>query len=103
MPNRLEILKGMAAQNPTDSFARYGLAMEYSKAGQLREAVGEFEALLSFHPDYCYAYFHCGQALENLGRIDAAREAYRRGIEAAGRTGDAHARSELEGALERLG
>ena len=33
--NRMEILKSMLAQNPADTFARYGLAMEYTNRGEL--------------------------------------------------------------------
>ena len=39
---RLDILKGMVAQSPTDSFLRYGLAMEYKNANDLEAAVAEF-------------------------------------------------------------
>src|SRR5579862_5587817 len=50
--DRLEILRTMLAQNPQDSFARYGLAMEYSKRGDLETAVTEFKILLEHNPDY---------------------------------------------------
>jgi len=59
--SRLEILKSMVAQNPGDSFARYGLAMEYRNAGDLETAAAEFRALLEANPDYGGAYFHYGQ------------------------------------------
>ena len=101
--DRLETLKHILAQNPGDALARYGLAMEYAKAGQLERALAEYRALLSVNPDYTYAYFHGGQALEKLGRMDEAREMYRRGIEVATRLGDQHARAELQGALDLLG
>jgi len=98
----MEILKGMVAQNPSDSFARYGLAMELVKGGQLEGAVAEFRALLEFNPDYAAAYFHGGQALEKLGRVEEARETYEKGIEVTSRTGDQHTRSELQAALDML-
>ena len=101
--NRLETLKNMVAQNPNDSFLRYGLAMEHRNAGDLETAIAEFRTLIAANPDYVAAYFHGGQTLERLSRIDEARELYRRGIEASQRTGDAHARGELEGALGMLG
>ena len=100
--NRMEILKSMLAQNPGDTFARYGLAMEHAKSGDLASAVAEFEALLSANPDYVAAYFHGGQALEKLGRVEDARAMYQKGIQAASRTGDRHAQSELEAALDLL-
>lgn len=97
---RLEILKSMVAQKPEDSFARYGLAMEYRNAGDLEGAVREFRELIELNPDYAYAYFHGGQALERLGRSDEAAELYRAGL---ARSSDAHARSEIQGALDLLG
>ena len=101
--NRLEILKSMVAQNPKDNFSRYGLAMEYANSGDLESAVKEYESLLSVNPDYAAAYYHGGQALEKLGRVDDARRMYRRGLEATRRTGDAHTNSELQAALDILG
>ena len=100
--NRMEILLSMVAKNPQDSFARYGLAMEYAKAGDLERAIAEYRALMEFNPDYAAAYFHGGQALEKLGRIGEAREVYEKGIEVTSRTGDGHTRSELQAALDML-
>jgi tetratricopeptide (TPR) repeat protein len=100
---RLETLKQMVARNPGDSFSRYGLAMEYRASGVMEEAVREFGALLDLNPDYVPAYFHYGQALETLGRSGEASEVYRKGIEAASRKGDGHARSELQAALDLCG
>ena len=90
----------MIEQNPANSFARYGLAMEFVKSGDLEGAVQEFADLLKADPNYSAAYFHGGQALEKLGRLDEARDSYRRGIEV---TRDPHARGELEAALDILG
>ena len=100
--NRLEILMSMVAKNPQDSFARYGLAMEYAQAGDLERAIAEYKTLIGFNPDYAAAYFHGGQALEKLGRVDEAREVYEKGIEVTSRTGDQHTRSELQAALDML-
>jgi tetratricopeptide (TPR) repeat protein len=97
---RIEILKQLLEQNPASTFARYGLAMEYVNSGALDDAVKEFEAILAADPSYSAAYFHGGQTLEKLARLDDARDLYRRGISA---TSDAHARSELQAALDILG
>jgi hypothetical protein len=43
-----------------------------------------------------------GGTLLTLGRRDEAADIYRRGIEVAGRRGDAHAKSELVSALAEL-
>jgi tetratricopeptide (TPR) repeat protein len=98
----MEVLKSMLAQNPRDDFARYGLAMEHANQGNLEEAVTGYRVLLEYNPDYAAAYFHGGQALEKLGRVDDARAMYQNGIEATSRTGDLHTKSELQAALEML-
>jgi tetratricopeptide (TPR) repeat protein len=98
----MEVLKAMLAQNPADAFARYGLAMELIKAGDLASGVAEFRALLEHNPTYAAAYFHGGQALEKLGDLEEARAFYEKGVEVTGRTGDQHARSELQAALDML-
>jgi tetratricopeptide (TPR) repeat protein len=98
----MDVLKAMVAQNPTDAFARYGLAMELVKTGQMESAVGEFRALLEHNPNYAAGYFHGGQVLEKLGDVEQARAFYEKGVEVTGRTGDQHARSELQAALDML-
>jgi Flp pilus assembly protein TadD len=98
----MEVLKSMLAENPRDIFARYGLAMEHANQGNLEEAVVEYRILLEHNPDYAAPYFHGGQALEKLGRIDDARAMYQNGIETTSRTGDLHTKSELQAALEML-
>jgi tetratricopeptide (TPR) repeat protein len=101
--NRVEVLKSMLERNPGDSFARYGLAMEYKGAGDWESAMREFRALIAENPDYHAAYFHGGQTLERMGREEEAREMYREGVEAAARAGNAHAKAEMQGALDLLG
>ena len=67
-PSRLEMLAQFLEQNPSDAFARYGLAMEYSKAGQTEQSLAEFKKLLELHPDYTNGYFMAAQNLERNGR-----------------------------------
>lgn len=90
----------MLADNPANNFVRYGLAMELVKSGEMTQAVREFETILAADPTYGAAYFHGGQTLEKLGRLDDARDYYRRGVTHAA---DPHARSELQSALDILG
>ena len=100
---RVEILQEMVNQDPSSTFARYGLAQEYVNSGRLEEAVAEFVRLIEVNPDYTAAYFHGGRTLEKLGRAEEAREIYRRGLEACARVGDAHALSEMQAARDQLG
>jgi tetratricopeptide (TPR) repeat protein len=100
--NRLELLKQMLLQDHNNSFARYGLAMEYSKAGQLEDAVSEFRTLLAADQSYVAAYYHAGQALEKMGEIEQAKAIYLQGIDACAKKGDLHTRAEIEAALSML-
>jgi Tfp pilus assembly protein PilF len=100
--NRLEMLEQMVRQDPNNTFARYGLAMEYANSGDLAQAVVEFRTLLQHDENYAAAYYHAGQALEKLGKIEQARAMYEQGIEASTRKGDVHTRSEIEAALSLL-
>lgn len=101
-PNRLEMLKQFLEQNPNDAFARYGLAMEYSKAGQTDTALQEFARLLELHPDYSNGYFMAAQTLAKVEKNDEAKDMLRKGIEAAQRTGNKHALSEMSAMLDEL-
>ncbi|MEO8127183.1 MAG: tetratricopeptide repeat protein [Bryobacteraceae bacterium] len=103
MPTRLEMLKEMVDKSPADAFLRYGLANEYANAGNLEQAVVEFQELLAANPNYAAGYYHGGRTLEKLGRLEDARAIYEKGIEVTSRTGDAHTRSELQAALDILG
>ncbi len=100
--NRVDILKQMVSQTPNNSFARYGLAMEYANSGNFDEAISEFRVLLENDENYAAAYYHGGQALEKLGQIEEARDMYEKGIRVCTRKGDAHTRSEIEAALSLL-
>ena len=100
--NRLEILQNMLAQDSSNTFARYGLAMEYAKSGHFEQAVDEFRHLLMQDSSYSAAYYHGGQVLEKLGRVEDARRIYEEGIVATTKKGDSHTRSEIEAALSLL-
>jgi len=101
--DRIAMLKEILAQNPRDTLARYGLAMEYSNSGQVEDALSEFGSLLATNPDYAAGYFMAAQMLARDGREDEARKMLRDGIAAAQRTGNLHAQSEMEELLRELG
>ena len=97
------MLHEILTQNPGDAFARYGLAMEYSKTGEVERAMEEFGKLLSAHPDYSAGYFMAAQTLDKAGRSDDAKKMLVDGIASARRTGNGHAQSEMEAMLASLG
>ena len=100
--SRLDKLKAFLEANPDDCFVRYGLAQEYVKQDALEEAIAEFHRILQINPDYQAAYYHAGKTYQKLGRNEEARSIFQRGVETSLRTGDLHARGELEAALSEL-
>jgi predicted Zn-dependent protease len=101
--DRINMLKELLAQHPQEALPRYSLAMEYANSGSLEAALAEFDRLLELHPDYENGYFMAAQALARAGRMSDARVYLEKGIAAAGRTNNAHARGEMEALLEELG
>ncbi len=100
--DRIALLTEILAGNPGDTFARYGLAMEYSNVGQIEQALQEFKTLIEKNPDYTPGYFMAAQTLEKAGRIDEAKRMLVDGISSARRTGNAHAQSEMTAMLDSL-
>ena len=85
--DRIAALNEVLTENPQDAFARYGLAMEYSKAGDFDRALAEFSILLESHPEYTAGYFMAAQTLVRAERVDDAKKMLNQGIESARRTG----------------
>lgn len=100
--DRIATFKSFIARTPADPFPRYGLAMEHKTRGELAAAWAAFSDLLDSFPDYLATYLMAGGTLVGLDRKAEAAAVYRRGIEAATRNGDPHARGELETALNDL-
>jgi len=100
--DRIATLTEILAQNPEDAFARYGLAMEYSKSGDIERALAEFKMLLEKNPDYTAGYFMAAQTLAGARRVEEAKRMLVDGIASARRTGNQHAQSEMTAMLEEL-
>ena len=100
--DRLQRLREMLAQQPTDAFLNHALALEEIKLGNDSSARSLFESILQREPDYIGSYYHLGKLLERQGDESAAIEVYERGMEAAKKRGDHHALNELRGAYDNL-
>ena len=94
------MLSEVLRQNPTDTFARYGLAMALASGDQPEAALHEYARILDDSPDYVPAYQMSAQLLLKLGRTDQARERLETGLAAAERTSNPHAASELSAMLQ---
>lgn len=99
---RIDSLRRLAEERPDDPRPRFGLALEYERAGRWEEMVAELREYLARTDDEGNAYGRLGHALRELGRDDEAREAYRRGIEAANRHAHPTMAMEFEEVLEEM-
>ena len=100
--SRRQMLEEFVAAHPQDAFARYGLAVECANCGDSDTAAAHFDQLICAHHDYVAGYFQYGQLLGRIGNSDKAKATLSAGISAALRTGDEHARNEMESALAGL-
>jgi predicted TPR repeat methyltransferase len=98
---RVEKVRAMLAASPDDTFLLYALAMEYKKT-DAPQSIELLRRVIQLDPLQSYAYFQLGQVQELTGDTEAAKDAYRQGIAAAGRAGDDHARHEITAALAAI-
>lgn len=100
---RIEILERLVAAAPDDARARYFLATEYFRAGAWTQAAEHFAAYVRLGAtDEGAALKSLGLCYERSDRPDDAREAYRRGIEAAVRHGHDGLATEIRFLLDAL-
>lgn len=100
--DRIALLNQVLEQNPSDAFARYGLAMAHLSDGNTEAALAEFSTLTQHNPDYVPGYQMWAQTLAKQGRTEEALERLHSGIAAANRTGNQHALAEMEALREDL-
>ena len=101
--DKIAALSEILELDPTNAFARYGLAMEHVAQGRADTGLAEFATLISHNPDYVPAYQMSAQTLLKLGRNDEARELLDSGIAAAQRTHNQQALSEMSAMRDELG
>ena len=100
--SRLETMRAMVEADPTNPLARFGLANELMKTEDYDGAITALGEYLAIHDDEGAAYRLLAQANEKLKRFDTAREAYRKGAEAAARHHHPGMAAEFEERLEDL-
>ena len=102
-PRRL-MLEQSLAQDPGDTFLRYGLALQCLREGDVAEGRSRLQALIADHPDdQVAAYQQLGQSYLESGEIEEATRVLRTGIAKARLRGDGHAAGEMEGLLAQFG
>jgi len=98
---RRQFLEEAVIRDPSNTFARYGLALELATSDP-PTAWTHFEYLLQHHPEYSATYLQAGTFLIKQGRVHEARKVLATGIEVTGRQGKQHAQAELQAALDDL-
>src|SRR5438105_11253088 len=101
-PRRLKLEESLA-EDPGDTFLRYGLAVQCLRDGDTEEGRARLHALIADHPDdQVAAYQQLGQSYLESGEAVRASEMLRAGIDKAQRRGDWHAAAEMEGLLANM-
>lgn len=101
-PRRLA-LEASLAEDPSDHFLRFGLAMQCLREGDLAEGRDRLKGLIADDPDgQIAAYQQLGQSYLDEGEAEPAREILTLGIAKARARGDQHAAAEMDGLLTLL-
>jgi predicted Zn-dependent protease len=100
--DKIAALSEILTADPTNAFARYGLAMEHISHGRTDLALTEFTTLIHHNPDYVPAYQMSAQTLAKLSRSDEAIVRLKEGLTAAQRTNNTHATNEMQALLDDL-
>ena len=102
-PRRL-LLESSLAEDPTDTFLRYGLAVQCLREGATAEGRDRLLALIADHPaDQVAAHQMLGQSYAEGGDVAESRAILETGIALATQRGDWHAAGEMEGLRAQLG
>lgn len=102
MTSRLEMLKQLVDDHPSEPMPRYGLAVELASQGEVEAALQQFAKLLEQHPNYTAGYQMSAQTLLRAGRNEEARQLLQDGIASAQRERNAKAESEMQGMLDEI-
>lgn len=98
---RINMLKNLLLEDPSDPFPIYGLALEYTRE-EPSKAEELFEALLKNHTEYLPVYYTSAQFFSDKGEEEKAKHILRKGIELSLKQGNEKTTRELKSALEQL-
>lgn len=87
MSDRIETFKNMLVADPENAMVLFGLANEYLKTENYREAARTLEEYLEKADDEGAAYGMLARAYEKLGESEKAKNALEQGIKASEKHG----------------
>ncbi len=103
MSDRIESIRALLAKDPDDLFLNYSLAMECAAAGRTDEALAAFARCSELDAGYIPAYVEAGKCARSAGRLDAAREQFRKALDLARSAGETHTADAIVQQIESLG
>jgi len=95
------MLELFVAEDPTDPFNRYALALELAKSDKLK-AKEIFDQLILSNPDYVPAYYQAALLYIELKLNDDATKIIENGIAQAKNQNNLKAANELRGLLDEM-
>jgi len=98
----IERFEALLAGGKDNALLRFSLGGEHLKAGNAAKAVEHLRAAVAHDAGYSAAWKLLGKALADSGDAEAAKAAYRSGIETATAKGDKQAVKEMAVFLRRL-
>jgi len=100
---RIEMFAEVLEIDPEDPLATYGTGMAYVQLNEYEHAIPFLTRATQLQKDYSVAFLNLGKCYEFLNDFEAARRAYKTGIECASRKGDLMPLREMERRLKGLG
>ncbi len=97
-----ENLEAMLAAGQDNPLLRFTLGNVLLKQGEANAAVEHLREAVRQDPGYSAAWKVYGRALQSLGDVDGAIQAFETGIAAARQKGDVQAAKEMQVFLKRL-
>lgn len=92
----------MIANDPTDSFSQYALALEYNSINEPLNAIEILEELIRRDANYVAAYHQLGQLYGKMNKTQDAKKIYRVGIDIAMGLNDEKEAKEMREELEEI-
>src|SRR3990172_13148048 len=86
--SKIEQIKKILAKEPQSELLWFSLGQAYLADEAPVLAVEALEKAIAIKPDYTVVYENLGTALEKIGKIEEAKEIYRKGIEVGRKTRD---------------
>ncbi len=99
---RIQKFKRLLEKSPSNPLVHYSLANEYFKLNRYEEAIETINSYLKLKDDEGAAYRILGHCYTELGMADSAKDAYKKGIQAASRHGHPDMAEEFSDYLESL-